>query len=98
MGPDDEICAFLINGKYICSNCYDPDKDKHKEDGILTADLIAEINQCFCERCKRLMIPDRRCINRRDDHKRRYHDATILAPDRRGGQDRRSDEGRRKAP
>lgn len=97
MGLNDEIRAFLINGKYICFNCYDPDKDKNKEDGILTADLIAEINQCFCERCKGLMIPDRRCINRRD-HKRRYRDVTILAPDRRGGQDRRSDEGRRKAP
>lgn len=97
MGPNDEICAFLINSKYICFNCYDPDKDKNKEDGILTADLIAEINQCLCERCKGLMIPDRRCINRRDNLKRRYHDATILAPDRRIGQNRRSGEDRRKA-
>ncbi len=98
MGSNDEIRAFLINGKYICFNCYDPDKDNNKEDGILPTDLIAEINQCFCERCKGLMIPDRRCINRRNTNKRRYHDAAVLAPDRRSGQDRRSDEDRRKFP
>ena len=97
MDTDGEIRAFLINSKYICFNCYDPDQDKNKEDEILTADILAEKNQYFCSRCKGLMIPDRRCTNRRKNEERRYLDAAVLAPDQRDRKDRRSGKDRRKS-
>jgi hypothetical protein len=52
MDTDSEICAFLINGKYVCFNCYDPNGDRNKDDEFLTQNFIAEKDQCFCDRCK----------------------------------------------
>ncbi len=93
MGTSGEICAFLINGKYVCFNCYDPNKDK--EDEILSKDFITESNQCVCDRCKEIIEPDQRMINRRSDMNRRCHYSAILFEDRRSGKERRSCKERR---
>lgn len=57
MGAESEIYAFLINGNYVCFSCYDPNKDR--EDEIITKDFITGKDQCFCDRCKEIIKPDR---------------------------------------
>ena len=49
---NDEIMAYLINGKYICLNYFDSKKENLKVGEILTRGFIAEEGQCVCDQCK----------------------------------------------
>jgi hypothetical protein len=93
MDTSGEIFAFLMNGKIVCFNCFDPNKDK--EDEILAKNFITEGDPCICDRCKRIMEPDRRMINRRCGEDRRCQFVEISFRDRRSGKERRRGEERR---
>lgn len=94
MEPNDEICAFVINGRHVCFHCYDPNTDKDED--VLSSTFFAQTNQSICSRCNRVIRPERRVINRRDDTDRRSRQVSIDGPDRRSGEDRRQYDSRRK--
>jgi len=93
MNLTDEIFAFLVEGHFVCFNCYLPGKDK--EDVILTRADLGAPGRLICERCDKRIQPDRRMINRRSGLDRRRQAAKVLAPDRRCGQERRRGADRR---
>jgi|GEM_PF-917787 len=96
MNLTGEIFAFLVEGHFVCFDCYLPGKDK--EDVILTPADLGEPGRLVCERCAKRVQPDRRMINRRSGRDRRRQAAKVLAPDRRCGQERRRRADRRSSP
>lgn len=51
-----EICAFQINGEYVCFECLDPNRETlGAGEAILSKNLLGREGRCFCTRCSRFI-------------------------------------------